>query len=145
MNGKLYLHKPSGQTFVISDRKFIQLKGSDAGHFYEGPLSADYVPIAEKPELSNEGWQSVVDSLTSQARRDAARLRIELWRGKSELAQTHIAECEKDERYGELCNAAACYVGKEKAFAEFGELSDRERKIALKAARYVLFNRTDPQ
>lgn len=95
------------------------------------------------PEMSNESWQSVVDSVTSSLRREIAWNKIEKAKVASELASCQLTHAQIEERFYELNNAAACYVGKSKAFAEFGELTDRERKIAIKAARYVLFNRTD--
>lgn len=47
------------------------------------------------------------------------------------------------ERAAELASQAINSVGDRKFSAPFGVITDREREIAIAAARYVIFGRTD--
>jgi hypothetical protein len=92
--------------------------------------------------MSDNPSKDAINSVASFLRRQIAHEKIRRYCNASECASANLEQARAEERYYELENAAAEYVGNGGAFSPFGNITDRERDIAIRAARYVLFGRT---
>lgn len=91
------------------------------------------------PPLSAEVLEMALEQTTSSLHRNIARQSVETAKALNEVASLRLERAHSHERFYELDSAAICYVGKGGLKKKFGEISNREREIAINAAFYVLF------
>lgn len=91
--------------------------------------------------MKEEVYELALEAIRATIRRQEAGQKIRTARALSENAHRMLERAEGEERFYELCEAAAEFVSGGKLFP--GGLSEPERKIAIRAARYVLFGCTN--
>ena len=82
-----------------------------------------------------------LEQTSSTLNRRVAQQTVETARAARDYAHLRLEHAQVQERYYELDSAAICFIDKGALTKKFGEISNREREIAINAAFYVVFGR----